>query len=151
MSTNTQTTSLAQAHPGKLIKIATDPFTETFWQAAKKHKLTAPKCQHCGEFHFPPRPYCPKCQSKEFDWPEVSGKGTVYSFVICRRSPYPDVQDYNYVAAAIDLDDAPGVRLITNIIDVQPEAVAIGMSVSVCWQTIQDEWELPLFQAISQE
>jgi len=140
------TNKLAKAIPGDHVRISTDPSTENFWKAAKEERLTAPKCTQCGSFHLPPRPYCPECQNNKFDWPTLPGTGTVYSFAICHKSPYPDVPDFDYVPIVVDIDGAPGARLVSNLIDVDPQTVEIGMKVQVCWNDIQDGWKLPIFK-----
>jgi hypothetical protein len=47
----------------------------------------------------------------------------------------------------VDLPDAPSARLVTNIIDIAPTDVAIGMSLRVDFSPIADGWMLPVFRA----
>lgn len=136
----------AVAIPGDHIKITTDPSTEPFWQAAKEHRLTACQCADCGHFRMPPTPFCPECQSTHRSWPELPGTGTVFSFAICNRSPFPDLPDFVYVPVVVDLDGAPGARLVSNLVGMNAEDVTIGMKVQVDWNPIQDEWVLPIFR-----
>jgi uncharacterized OB-fold protein len=143
------TDTKARALPGEFISITTDTCTEPFWQAAKEQRLVAPRCGDCGTFRMPPRPYCPECQSQTVDWVQLPGTATVYSFAICTRGPYPGTEDYLYIPAVLDLDDAPGARLVTNVIDVRADDVHIGMKVSVEWNPIKDGWVLPIFRPVS--
>ena len=136
----------AVAIPGDHIRITTDPSTEPFWLAAKEHRLTACQCGDCGHFRMPPSPFCPECQSRNVKWPDLPGTGTVFSFAVCNRSPFPDLPDFVYVPAVVDLDGAPGARLVTNLVGVNAEDVTIGMKVQVDWNPIQDEWVLPIFR-----
>lgn len=135
----------ARALPGDKIRISTDPFTEPFWEAAKGHKLVACRCGACGHFRMLPSPYCPECQSNEIEWPELPGTGTVFSFAICTRSP-ADGSEFVYVPVVVDLDEAPGARVITNLMNVDADDVTIGMRVKVAWNPIQDGWALPIFE-----
>ncbi|MDB5445738.1 MAG: acyl dehydratase [Phenylobacterium sp.] len=137
--------AIAVAVPGDHITITTDPDTEPFWEAAKAGRLTACQCGDCGTFRMPPTPFCPKCRSKAKTWPELSGAGVVYSYAVCHRSPYPDVADFTYVPVVVDLDGAPGARLVSNLVDVDPETVEIGMKVKVAFNPIRDGWMLPIF------
>tara|TARA_R110000868_G_scaffold41746_2_gene142180 strand:- start:1224 stop:1655 length:432 start_codon:yes stop_codon:yes gene_type:complete len=137
---------VSQAIPGEKIAITTDTFTEPFWQAAKEERLTACHCADCDTFRMPPTAYCPNCQSQNTDWPTLPGTGTVFSFAICTRSPYPDVPDFTYVPAVIDLTGAPGARLVSNIVGLPAGDVEIGMKVKVDWNPIQDGWKLPIFR-----
>jgi uncharacterized OB-fold protein len=54
--------------------------------------------------------------------------------------------DLVLVPAVLDLPDAPGARLVSNIVDVVPADVAIGMSVRVDFSPITDGWLLPVFR-----
>jgi uncharacterized protein len=137
---------LSQAVPGDHIAITTNPDTEPFWQAAKERRLTACQCGDCGHFRMPPSPYCPECQSTNKAWPTLPGTGTVFSFAICNQSPYPDVAHFIYVPIVVDLDGAPGVRLVSNLVGVDPARVQIGMKVAVYWTPIKDGWMLPNFK-----
>jgi len=53
------------------------------------------------------------------------------------------------VAAVLDLEGAPGARLVTDIVEVDPEDVQIGMEVEVLFSPIADGWKLPLFRPVS--
>ena len=136
----------AVAVPGDHITITTDTCTEPFWQAAKEHRLTACQCADCGHFRMPPTPFCPECQSRNIDWPTLPGTATVFSFAICNRSPFPDVADFVYVPIVVDLDGAPGARLVSNLVGMPAEDVSIGMKVTVDWNPIRDGWVLPIFR-----
>jgi uncharacterized OB-fold protein len=140
------TSTRAAAIPGDHIRIATNPVTEPFWQAMKEDRLDVPRCADCGRFRMPPTAFCPQCQSQAVDWTTLSGRGVVYSFAIVNRSPFPDVADFTYVPAVVDLPDAPGARLVTDIVDVDVDDVHIGMEVQVDFHPITDGWKVPIFR-----
>ena len=48
-----------------------------------------------------------------------------------------------YVFAFVDLDE--GVRLVTNIVDCDPDAVRIGQRVQARFETIDDDHTVVLF------
>ena len=139
-------TTITKALPGERISITTNTTTEPFWQAAKDKRLTVPQCSDCGTFRMPPRPYCPDCQSQAINWVQLPGTATIYSFAVCDRSPYPDVPDFTYLPIVVDLDGAPGTRLVSNLIDADPQTVEIGAKVTVDWHAINDGWLLPVFR-----
>lgn len=140
------TYGVATAVPGDHIAITTDTWTEPFWQAAKERRLTACQCAACGTVRMPPTPFCPKCQSQDAKWPTLPGTATVFSFAICVRSPFPDVADFTYVPVVVDLDGAPGARLVSNLVDLPADEVKIGMKVRVDFTPIRDGWLLPIFR-----
>jgi uncharacterized OB-fold protein len=135
---------LAQTLPPEQVHITTDPYTEPFWQAAKDNRLVAPSCAKCGHFRLPPTPFCPQCQSTEVNWIELSGAGTVFSFTVAHG--FPGLPDITLVPVVVDLPDAPEARLVTNVIDVDPADVHIGMALKVAFAPIADGWVLPVFR-----
>jgi|EndMetStandDraft_7_1072992.scaffolds.fasta_scaffold85757_2 uncharacterized OB-fold protein len=141
----TGTAQLATTIPGEHVRIVVDRHTEPFWLAAKDGRLTAPKCADCGTFRLPPTPFCPSCQSTAVDWVELSGDATVYSFAVVHG--IPGMPDLTLVPAVLDLPDAPGARLVSNIIDIAPTDVSIGMPLRVDFSPISDGWMLPVFRA----
>jgi fatty-acyl-CoA synthase len=91
-------------------------------------RLRVPCCQDCGEFHFYPRSFCPKCGSERIEWREASGAGTVYSYTIVQRAPSPAfAREVPYVVATVALAEGP--HLMTRIVGIPPEKVRIGMAV----------------------
>jgi uncharacterized OB-fold protein len=85
---------------------------------------------------------CPHCQSLDFDVVELSGRGEVYSFSILHHPRNPAFQ-YPVIAALVQLSE--GVRVVTNLVDVHPETVRIGLPVSVTFAPTVDGWAVPVF------
>jgi uncharacterized OB-fold protein len=141
-------TTTATALPAELVHITTDPSTQPFWEAAKERRLVAPRCADCGTFRLPPTPFCPQCQSTNVDWVSLSGRAVIYSFSVVHG--FPGLPDVVLVPVIVDLPDAPGARLISNVVDVDPAAVAIGMELQVDFTPISDGWLLPVFRAVEQ-
>ncbi|TPG36618.1 Zn-ribbon domain-containing OB-fold protein [Mycolicibacterium hodleri] len=139
-------TDKAVALPPEAVHISTDSSTLPFWEAAKEGRLVAPQCGSCGTFRLPPTPFCPACRSTNVDWPELSGLATVFTFSVVRG--YPGIPDITLVPAVLDLPDAPGARLVCSLIDVDPDEVHIGMSVTVDFAPISDGWQQPVFRPI---
>ncbi|HEY5698627.1 MAG TPA: bifunctional MaoC family dehydratase N-terminal/OB-fold nucleic acid binding domain-containing protein [Acidimicrobiales bacterium] len=116
-----------------------------FFEGAKDGKLLIQKCSSCGALRHPPGPLCPQCQSLDWEAIEASGQGTVYSFV---TNHYPQVPAFDYPlnVALIELDE--GVRLISNVVGIDADAVEIGMPVAVVFTAFDDELTLPQFQPV---
>jgi uncharacterized protein len=139
--------TLATTIPGELVRIAVNHTTEPFWEAARQRRLVAPQCADCDSFRMPPTPFCPTCQSASVKWVELSGEATVYSFAVVHG--FPGLPDLTLVPAVLDLPDAPGARLVSNIVDIAPADVTIGMRVQVDFSPIADDWMLPIFRLAS--
>jgi uncharacterized OB-fold protein len=141
---STAAIALATTVPGEHVRIAVNKDTEPFWQAAKERRLVAPQCADCHTFRLPPTVFCPNCQSKQVKWVELTGQAVVYSFAVVHG--FPGIPELVLVPAVLDLPDAPGARLVSNIVDVAPADVVIGMSVRVDFSPIADGWLLPVFR-----
>jgi uncharacterized protein len=99
------------------------PDSEFFWNGVRDHKLLIQRCTGCHALRQPARPMCPTCRSLEWGTVESSGRGTVYSYVM----------EYPYIVALVELDE--GVRLVSNLCEIAPEDVEVGMPVEVFYQT----------------
>jgi acetyl-CoA acetyltransferase/uncharacterized OB-fold protein len=124
---------------------ALEPESEHFWRACRAGRLEITRCHACGWYIHPPRPVCPRCQSRELGWSAVSGRGTIASFTVNAQRWIPDM-DVPYVIGLVELVEQADLRLTTNLIGCAPEAVRIGMPVRVTFETVSDEIALPLFE-----
>lgn len=114
-----------------------------FWEGIKEKKLLIQKCRDCGKILHPPRPMCPGCHSTECEHIEASGKGTIYSYTTYSKSPHKSFKA-PYSVVLVELDEGP--RLISNMVDVKPEDIEIGMPVEVAFDKIDDDLTLYKFK-----
>jgi hypothetical protein len=68
----------------------------------------------------------------------------VFSFSVVHG--VPGLPDLTLVAIIVDLDGASGVHLVSNLVDVDPVDVSIGMDVQVDFTPVADGYELPIFR-----
>jgi uncharacterized OB-fold protein len=120
------------------------PETRHFWDGCKEGELRLQRCTACRESYFPPRPFCPKCGSREVEVYTASGKGVLWSYVINMR-PRPDMGAEPYAIAVVKLDEGP--TMMTNIVDCPqtPEALQLDMPLKVSFAKQNDAITLPLF------
>lgn len=125
--------------------------SQPFWDATKQHKLTFQRCTACGARVFYPRDICPgpECFGVgTLEWVESTGKGWVYAHTISYQPAHPSfAADVPYVLAIIELDE--GWRMNSNIINIPPKDVKIGMRVEVVFDDVTEEFTLPKFQPIA--
>jgi uncharacterized OB-fold protein len=125
-------------------ELFTDRFTQEFWDRCRNHELAFQKCTSCGTFRNPPVPVCHHCSSNGYEWSPVSGAGTVYSFTIVTHPVAEFLQTtVPFNVSLVEFDDAPGVRLITNVVDAEPDELAIGMKVQLHWEDLDTDITLP--------
>ncbi|ANG64409.1 DNA-binding protein [Marinobacterium aestuarii] len=115
-----------------------------FWQGGERGELLIHYCSGCARFFHPPGPICPDCASLEVDARAVSGKGTVLSYTLNYQPWIPELE-VPYVVAIIELADQPSLRFISNVVNMDPMEVHIGMPVKVRFLNVEDVW-LPLFE-----
>jgi uncharacterized OB-fold protein len=122
----------------------TTPDSKFFWDGLHDGKLLIQRCTGCRTLRHPPRPMCPRCNSLEWDAIEASGRGTVYSFVMPRHPPWPWFEGQTYIVALIELEE--GTRILSNLRDVDPAVVTIGMPVEVFFERFESGATLHQFR-----
>ena len=117
---------------------------EFFWTAGGDGVLRIQECGDCNSLIHPPQPVCRYCHSRNMGVRDVSGRATISAFTVNHRFGFPDLPP-PYVVAQVALVEDPRVRLTTNIIDCDPDELAIGQVVEVAFEKVEDVW-LPLFR-----
>jgi len=116
-----------------------------WWEKAAEHELVVQRCTACQHTRFPPAPICPKCRSDEADWQTCTGKGEVYTFTTMYR-PVAGDMTLPFVIGVIALKGSGGLRIISNIVGVDPGEIEIGMPVEVVWEDMSDDLAIPRFR-----
>lgn len=109
------------------------PDNQEFFAGLEAGRVRLPRCDRCGNVVWYPRHHCPACGSGEVTWFDASGKGTVYSFTVVRRSQGDWSAAVPYVLAYVELDEGP--RVLTNVVGADPGGVAIGARVEAVVET----------------
>jgi uncharacterized OB-fold protein len=117
--------------------------TAFFWEGTAEGQLRIQHCPTCGRLRHPPGPMCPSCGAEKQDWIVASGRGTVFSYVVHHHPKVPGKQ-LPFVVALVELEE--GVRMLGELIDVEPAQVAIGMPVEVALTRIDDDLTLPFWR-----
>ena len=133
--------------PDEMPVPAVNAETNGWWEAAAHHRLVVQTCSDCGRTRHPPGPVCPVCRSMASEWSELPGTGSVFTYTVVRQAFIPSLSDrIPYVVIAVELDGAGGARMVSNLIDIDPSDVAIGMPVEVVWEDMGPELSLPRFR-----
>jgi uncharacterized OB-fold protein len=94
-----------------------------YWEAAAQHRLVVQACATCGEVRSFPRLMCAECGSFEIEWLPASGRGTIYSWTVARRSFHPHFAELPIAIAVVSLEDYPTVHLVANIANIPREVL----------------------------
>jgi uncharacterized OB-fold protein len=100
------------------------------------------RCTDCSRHVYFPRESCPHCGSAALEWKQPIGLGTVHAVTTVRRKP-ADGGDLN--VSLVDLDE--GVRLMSRVENLAPDAVRIGLRVKARVQ-VKDGRGLVLFDPL---
>ena len=122
---------------------------EHFWRSGRDGVLRFLRCGDCGTWIHPPAPRCPACWSKDVAPKAVAGLGTVHTFTL-NHQPWVPAPDHPYAIAVVELDEQPGLRLMTNVVGCPAEAVHVGMRVRVVFENHDDDVWFPLFEPVGQ-
>jgi uncharacterized OB-fold protein len=88
---------------------------------------------------------CPRCHALTSEAAPLSGKGTLYSYAVLHHPRHPAF-GYPVLAALVDLDE--GIRLVSNLVDVEPAVVEIGMRLEVTFAATADDRSVPVFRPV---
>ena len=120
------------------------PQNEHFWRGGADGQLRFLRCRVCATWIHPPSPRCPTCLAKEPAAEAVSGLATVLTYTL-NHQPWVPSPDHPYAIAIVELDEQPGLRLMTNIVNCPPDDVHVGMRVRVTFEEHDDVY-VPLFE-----
>lgn len=104
------------------------PVTAPFWDALDQERVCIQYSPSSDRYVFYPRILAPGTLADDLEWREVSGEGVLYTFTIADRPTSPLWADrLPQLLAVVELDEGP--RLSTELVDVDPSAIRVGMRV----------------------
>src|SRR5437867_10472028 len=108
----------------------------------RRGDLQGSKCGKCSTLDFPPRTVCPMCGRRSFGKMELvklKGNGTVVSFSVIHDAPAAYEMMKPHVVAIVEMEE--GCRVTSQIVDVDPNTVKIGMQVEAAFRKPGSEGE----------
>jgi uncharacterized protein len=112
-----------------------DDESDGFWEGTAAGELRIQVCRSCGAPRFPPTVMCPECQSTDRSWRAVSGRGTIWSFVVVHPPVLPAYVPYvPFPVVTVTLAEGPSLRMVGNLVTapggaingVDPATIEIG-------------------------
>ncbi len=119
-----------------------------FWEGAARGELLGQRCADCMLFRHPPRPMCPSCQSVNWEWIRLSGRGRIAAWMLPAHPRIP-LFDYPLVCVLVDLDE--GIRIFSNLYECDPDRVRNGMAVKVFFVPTAGDKQVPVFRPVQGE
>lgn len=119
------------------------PESDFFWAKVSQHELWIQRCVDCLKPFFYPRMVCPHCLSDKIEWFEVSGRGSLYSYMINHRPAPGFEEDSPYAIAIVQLEEGP--RMMSNIVGIEntPENLILDMPLRVVFEDITPAVTIP--------
>jgi len=125
-------------------KPATDWQTLAYWEGCGRGELVLQRCGDCGAVQHRPRGLCATCLSSALEHFVASGRGRVHTFTVTHQNGQSAFRNAcPYVLAYVDLEEGP--RLMTNVVNCEPDAVHIGMEVRVDFVATEKGLGVPRF------
>lgn len=119
---------------------APDRLTQGWWEATKRHELVIQECVDCRTLRHPPSGTCANCGSERVAWRPMSGRGTLYTYVIVHQTALPRWRDsvpYNIVQVA--LEEAPEIRLYGNVVEFDDAKLKVGLPLEAVFDDVTPE------------
>jgi uncharacterized OB-fold protein len=118
--------------------------SEPFWHGCNERVLKLQRCEHCQKLRFYPAASCPACGAVGGQWTPVSGRGTVYSWIVVHKNPDPYWQtQVPYVSAIVELAEQERVFVPGLLSDITPDAVRSGLPVTIWFEDTGGQFLMP--------
>jgi uncharacterized OB-fold protein len=113
-----------------------DPITAPFFAGAARGELTVTRCTGCNAYVWYPQGACPACTGA-LEWVPVSGRGTLFAWAVVRRPFLPAFEELvPFVSALVALDEEPAVRIVSYVVDVEPDDLVPDMPLQVVFRPL---------------
>ena len=109
-----------------------------YWrEVPNRYRLEAARCNDCGKVSIPARRICPECRSESMQKIMLSRSGHVVTSTVIRTPPDDLVMESPYAMAIVETPE--GARLMSQVVDCDPEEVMPGMEVTLEFRLIRKE------------
>ena len=116
----------------------TDERTAEYFAGAARGELMLPRCAACHRLVWYPEEECPSCGGRTFTWTSVSGRGRVFTWAVVRRAFLPAFEEMvPFVTALVALDDDPRIRIVSYVVDCEPDGLAADLPVEAVFRPLQ--------------
>lgn len=122
-----------------------DPINAEFWYVQQDGVLRFQRCTGCGQFRHLPRYMCCECGSTAYEWSPVSGKGELYSWTVTHQVFHPSF-DVPFIAAVVEFPE--GVRMMSQLVDIEPKQLHLGMAVEVEFRILSEGFQTPVYRRL---
>jgi len=119
------------------------PLSQPYWDGCLAGELRFQRCADCGAPQFNPGYLCGSCHGSNLGWEASAGRGILYSWSVVWR-PQTPAFEVPYAPAIVEL--AEGYRMLSAVVDCEPEDLVEGLPLEVLFQPMSDTIALPYFR-----
>jgi len=105
----------------------------------QRYRMEAAKCSQCDRIWFPPRRVCSDCGGREFETTILPEEGKVATWTVIRVGPAEFGDLAPYAVAVVEFPN--GARMMSQVVDVDPETIEIGMPVRIEFRRVTEDGE----------
>lgn len=102
-----------------------------YWNGLAEHRVVLARCTQCGTYSQRLPMLCHNCTGEDFEWAQVSGRGTIYTYTVARQSWVEGfTEEIPYVVVSVALAEQPETYLTTNLVgDYDLDELDLGLPV----------------------
>ena len=111
--------------------------TREHFAAAARGALALPRCRACGRLAWTPPERCRACDADRLAWEDVSGRASLFSWARVERAwvkAYAPIAPYT--TGIVTLEEDPSIRLVTLIVDAEPDALRAGLPMEAVFRPL---------------
>ena len=121
------------------------PTDRPYWDGARDGVLRMQRCDGCDHLFFPAGARCPQCLSTSLTWVDLSGRGTIWSWVVFHR-PYFKNKPPPYTVVRVKLEE--GSAMNANLVESDGREPSMNAPVEVVFQPTDEGLTLPQFKLV---
>jgi uncharacterized OB-fold protein len=104
-----------------------------FWEATARGELALQRCGGCGALRYPIAEVCPQCLSTSTEWIPVSGRASLFSWIVVHNAYHAGWRDrLPYNVALVELEE--GVQMFSNVVLPEGVELSLGMPLQVIFE-----------------
>ncbi|OLT12174.1 hypothetical protein BJF78_24910 [Pseudonocardia sp. CNS-139] len=107
-----------------------------YWDGLAARELRLQKCAHDGAVRFPASPVCPGCLSPDSAWTAMSGRATLWSWIVMHQRYFDAFADERpYLVAFVRLAEGP---FMVSTVVADPAALRVDLPLELEFREIGD-------------
>lgn len=111
---------------------------QQYWrEIPQRYRLEAAQCTKCDKIFFPPRRKCTQCGEQSFKTVSLPRDGKIITYTVVHAAPERFAKLVPYAVAIVELSN--GVRMTSQVVDIEIEELAIGLPVRLEFRKISEE------------